>query len=198
MMLGGHNTETDSMHTSGLNSTYSRFGTGYLSNVYGDKITAPSGYRSTIYGNSSLKTQLQDPAEIYVDKILSKGKCGHQKRMKGFGETMRHRRDQRLLTKQPGERRVEAAIKTRLIEVRKQTKQMNNDLHSIENRMYKVPKVIPVKKEIQEIDRLLMRRSSEIEDDDSKEWRREGPEEMGSKTFDLKAKNTDWENFGQH
>ena len=45
--------------------------------------------------------QSNDPAEIYVDSILQRSKCTHAQRLLGFDETVRYKRDARLLTKQP-------------------------------------------------------------------------------------------------
>ena len=42
-----------------------------------------------------------DPAEIYVDSILQRSKCTHAQRLLGFDETVRYKRDARILTKQP-------------------------------------------------------------------------------------------------
>ena len=146
MLFVRHSADTESMQTSGAGSSQNKFG---IAPVYGQqkfpKIDmASSGYQSTTYGNFS-EVNLNDPAEVYIDQILNKGMCSHQKRQKGYGDTLRNRRDKHLLTKQPEEREMEAYIKTRFSQVNKQTKQMQQELHSIQNHLYKIKKSQPGK-----------------------------------------------------
>ena len=36
----------------------------------------------------------EDPASIYVDRILPRGTCSHYSKQKSFADTMRYERDQ--------------------------------------------------------------------------------------------------------
>ena len=151
---------------------------------------ASSGYQSTTYGNFS-EVNLNDPAEVYIDQILNKGMCSHQKRQKGYGDTLRNRRDKHLLTKQPEEREMEASIKTRFSQVNKQTKQMQQELHSIQNHLYKVKKSQPGKPEnmqsqsLQEIDDLLIQGDNSVTDEEEEKDKILKPEEIESDSIDL-------------
>ena len=91
--------------------------------------TASASYK---IAEEESKKLMNSSSEIYVDKILPKGTCQHFKKLKGFNETLRKKRDTRQLLQQSNIKSVESQEQfSRFTGVKQETDGMKRKLDKI-------------------------------------------------------------------